>query len=453
MILQKIKNNQFLKNHFHQIIFIIFALLSLYLGFHHELWRDEAQNWLLNRDLSLIQLFQQLKVEGHPIVWYLILKFFMLFGIPYTYSFLIPWSISLFTAYLIIQKLPYSRIIKILVLFSTPFLFVAPVLLRSYCIVVLFTILLASLYQDRLKHPYWYGLLIFLLINTHLIQFGIPLALMMISVFDLFKKENRKSALIILIFGILGTIFLFLQLLGAQNTNPGFSIKNIIDTIQFISTNIAGNYFSILYTITLIITFIYLFIKKEFSMLLVFICSYGVTFYLTMSLQKYYLVMMIVASIVFTFWNLKNKTRTSTMLFTFLLVLQIHSTIYFIFLDLNYSYSSSYETSLFIKKNIKKETTISCFETPQCSSIIPYFSKGEYTFIDTIYNQPFTYVDWNQFYVKERNNFHYPVSTDYAIIIDEKELINFEDYTIIYESPDSIFEKYIILKKNEDSST
>ena len=41
---------------------------------HHEMWRDEIQAWLLARDsLSPLELLHNIRYEGHPGLWHLIL--------------------------------------------------------------------------------------------------------------------------------------------------------------------------------------------------------------------------------------------------------------------------------------------------------------------------------------------------------------------------------------------
>ena len=64
-MIEKIK-----KNKFNIIVFIIYGLISLGLVFSHEQWRDEAQQWILVRDLSFFDLISQLKYEGHFLLWY-----------------------------------------------------------------------------------------------------------------------------------------------------------------------------------------------------------------------------------------------------------------------------------------------------------------------------------------------------------------------------------------------
>lgn len=61
------------KNKFNIIITVIYAIITLVIIMYHENWRDEAQSWLIARELGLIDIFKQMKYEGHPALWYLIL--------------------------------------------------------------------------------------------------------------------------------------------------------------------------------------------------------------------------------------------------------------------------------------------------------------------------------------------------------------------------------------------
>lgn len=63
------------------LIFAAYAALTLWLTAHHELWRDEADSWLLARDASTGQIFSILPDAGHPPLWYLLLKSFSVAGL------------------------------------------------------------------------------------------------------------------------------------------------------------------------------------------------------------------------------------------------------------------------------------------------------------------------------------------------------------------------------------
>ena len=61
-------------NRFYFVFTAAFGLIVLFLIQSHEMWRDELQAWLLARDsISITELFQNLKYEGHPGLWHLLL--------------------------------------------------------------------------------------------------------------------------------------------------------------------------------------------------------------------------------------------------------------------------------------------------------------------------------------------------------------------------------------------
>ena len=65
-----------IENRKKSILFLL-SLLAILINFilmlTHEAWRDEAQAWLISRDLSPLEMIKQMSYEGHPILWYFIL--------------------------------------------------------------------------------------------------------------------------------------------------------------------------------------------------------------------------------------------------------------------------------------------------------------------------------------------------------------------------------------------
>ena len=93
---------------------------------HHELWRDEVQEWLLARDSSsAIDLLSCQKYEGHPALWQLLLM-------PLTRAFgaaiamqVLNLLVATATVYLLVRWSPFTRLQKVLLSFGyIPFLFV-----------------------------------------------------------------------------------------------------------------------------------------------------------------------------------------------------------------------------------------------------------------------------------------------------------------------------------------
>jgi hypothetical protein len=74
----------------------------------HEPWNDEAQAWLLSRDLSLPQLLlHNLRYESHPALWYLILWIPTHLHLPY---FIFCWISAVIAAagiYVLLRLSPF----------------------------------------------------------------------------------------------------------------------------------------------------------------------------------------------------------------------------------------------------------------------------------------------------------------------------------------------------------
>lgn len=60
--------------HFALALTFTYFLVGLFAAFHHEMWRDEIQAWLLARDSTgVFDLLRHMKYEGHPALWHLLL--------------------------------------------------------------------------------------------------------------------------------------------------------------------------------------------------------------------------------------------------------------------------------------------------------------------------------------------------------------------------------------------
>ena len=238
-------------------VFVIVSLV-LYIGLtfvitmFHENWRDEAQSFMIAKSLSFTDIFKQLKYEGHPFVFYYIVKIFTLFGCEYRIVNIISWITLSIAAYIILAKSPFNKPTKILILLTVPFIYQYVAFGRSYCLVTLFTILLAYLYDKKEKHPYIYAIIIALLMNTHIIMLGFCLMLAVtFYVYELiFKRKEldlkqKKKYLISLAIILVAAILLVLQFCNTLSLNSYANVEeekfNIVSTIKE-CINIITNY-------------------------------------------------------------------------------------------------------------------------------------------------------------------------------------------------------------------
>lgn len=132
----------------------------------HELWRDEANVWLLARELSPLQLFKEIRYQGHPCLWYLLVMPFAKAGFPFKTLSVLSYLVMAAAAGIFTYKAPFSPITKLVCLISPVFSYYYSVVARNYCLIAVILILLAFIYPKRNEKPVLYGLLLGLLVQA-----------------------------------------------------------------------------------------------------------------------------------------------------------------------------------------------------------------------------------------------------------------------------------------------
>ena len=120
------------------LLLAVFVFFEYFLVSHHAMWRDELQAWLLVRDSrDIFELFRNLKYEGHPPLWYLLL-------IPLTRIFSFPESmqwlhlvIAASSVYVLARYSPFTWVQKVLITFGYFSFYEYAVISRNYGIGVL----------------------------------------------------------------------------------------------------------------------------------------------------------------------------------------------------------------------------------------------------------------------------------------------------------------------------
>ena len=162
------------ENKIELIIMLSYMIITFIISiFFHEKWRDEAQAWLMARDLNLIDLLKQMKYEGHPVLWQLILMPFAKLGFPYITQSIISLLFMWIFAWIIIKKSPFPTFIKAGILFSLPIIYLYPVISRNYSLIPLALSIIAILYKYRNEKIIQYNLAILFLAYTHVLMWGL----------------------------------------------------------------------------------------------------------------------------------------------------------------------------------------------------------------------------------------------------------------------------------------
>lgn len=173
-----------------------FIALTATLALRHEMWRDEVRALsVATQAASWGQLLGDLHHEGHPLLWYAILRA----GYAVTHSPLVlpvaALAISAVTAYLILRYAPFPFWTRLLAVFGAFLGFELTVMARNYGIGVLLMICASVVYPSRERRPLFFALFLALLANTSVHAALATLILLCVWLVDLMEPATRRALL------------------------------------------------------------------------------------------------------------------------------------------------------------------------------------------------------------------------------------------------------------------
>ncbi|KPQ37364.1 MAG: hypothetical protein HLUCCA11_02690 [Phormidesmis priestleyi Ana] len=167
---------QWLVSSAENLLILTFVLLILLGVFHHELWRDETQSWLIARDsTSLLDLFRNTHYEGHPLLWH-----YCLYGLsrisrnPLTMQFFSA-LLAIGSVVFVVKCSPFSLLQRGLIVFGYFTLYEYALLARSYGLGVFLIFLFCVLYGQR--RPSFWGMTITLMLLANTSVLGLIMSL------------------------------------------------------------------------------------------------------------------------------------------------------------------------------------------------------------------------------------------------------------------------------------
>jgi hypothetical protein len=155
------------------VLVVVFAAVTLFVAWHHEAWRDEADGWLFARDGGLGDFLAYTRHGGTPGLWLLILMPIAKSGLPYFSQAVLHWAIACASVAILAMYAPFSRLTKALIAFSYFFSYEYAVIARSYALTVLLAFLAAVLYRKR---PIAFAIVVALLFNVNAQGFALAIA-------------------------------------------------------------------------------------------------------------------------------------------------------------------------------------------------------------------------------------------------------------------------------------
>jgi len=173
------------------IIFVFFCIAVIFLSFFHEPWFDEFQAWGISKDSIYNILFVIPHFEGHPPLWYLILKIFSSLNLNPELGVRIPNLLFMFGAVcLLIFKSPFPRIVRLSLPFTYFIFYQYSIISRPYSIFCFAIFLSAYLYKTRNEKPFRFVLSLMLLCLSSLYGMVIASAIVFTWFIGIIKERN-----------------------------------------------------------------------------------------------------------------------------------------------------------------------------------------------------------------------------------------------------------------------
>ena len=201
--------------------FALYCIWTILSAIRHEPNADEYHVWRMVHDLNFAELWQAMNIEGHFVLWHLLQwPFVKWLGMDYHCIYCVSVPLMMLAAWLLLFKLNFNIIGKLLILFSFPFCYHFPVVARCYALIPPILLGLAILYQQK-RYPILYCVLLGLLANTHAYIEGLVAILWCLFVYNevILKykidpknaKRNAWTSLITIVFVVIA----FAQVVGS----------------------------------------------------------------------------------------------------------------------------------------------------------------------------------------------------------------------------------------------
>ena len=178
-------------NLFRYMLLVLWGCIGLYLVSEHVYWRDEVRALSLAlQGNNLIEFFNNLQGEGHPALWYLLLRLVNSFTHTPQSLPILAFLIASASFLLLSLKSPFNLFLIALILMSNFALYEYSVMARNYGVSMLILFIIAINYKKYRHSGIVLGLLLFLLVNCNVHSVFLACSFLMFWFFDNISKQN-----------------------------------------------------------------------------------------------------------------------------------------------------------------------------------------------------------------------------------------------------------------------
>lgn len=382
-------------------LFAAYALTTLFLTLHHEPWRDEADTWLVARDLPLPDIVSWTRHNGAPFLWCTLLMPLARGGFPFAAQSVLHLVIVLTAAAVFLARAPFSVTTKALFLFSFYPLYEYAVIARYYSLGILLTFGVVALHRMREQHPFAYALLTALLANANALSIGIAAAITLLFAIEVVtrrRSEARYWGALALMSG--GMLLSYVQLRSVTQqviSAPWYGAFFEAASRAFIPS--FSNGWTTSWAIACLAAVVVA-IRKDIAALTLLACTLSVlalifTYGWIAGFRHYGLVLMAVIAALWLAERSPGIVPAMVMLNLSLLA-SIPAAIRFSVSDLRANFSASKEMAGYLARNGLETEEIAAHPPAQCEAVLPHLRRKSFWY--AALGEYGSYMKWDKRY-------------------------------------------------------
>ena len=167
-------------------------------------------------------------------MWFFILKACSMCGLSFYCLSFISIVIMTVAAALLLWKSPFGFFSKVCVLLSPVFFYYNPVICRIYSVLVLLIVLLCIYWPERRRHPITYGVVVALLLQSHILIAGLAVGCLIEIIINYKDLVKNKNAAVGFVIPVISFVFMILELrqTGATETFIHITAEYVISRMR-----------------------------------------------------------------------------------------------------------------------------------------------------------------------------------------------------------------------------
>ncbi len=155
------------------LVLLVFTAIAAVAVWFHEPWADEAQAWLIARDLGIGGILHQMGYEGSPPLWHLLLWGLIRLHLPYAALGVVSLTLVAAGMYIWLRWSPLPAPVRLLVPFAFYYQYQYAVVARSYALSTFLAFAAVALWRAKPVRVIRFGLVVALLAQTNMYGFMI----------------------------------------------------------------------------------------------------------------------------------------------------------------------------------------------------------------------------------------------------------------------------------------